>query len=172
MAKKQTITLIILTVLFFIPFFLALWIYESGWFRHLTLTNQGKLMNQEVRVFDASQEKTWRLVYVVDHNCDAACLKSLDTLARVRLALGRRLYHLSLWLFISDASTQQPENLVETLKNMDIHIKTLAKRPASLEKSSVWVVNDEGEVVLTYPDTAKPKAIYADLKRLSAIWRG
>ncbi len=78
-----------LVCLFLMPFLLALWCYEKGNLRELSLTNQGHLLDKTVRVPAWGHLKKWRLVYVTQRPCDASCLQVVTTLARVRLAFGR-----------------------------------------------------------------------------------
>lgn len=152
------------------PFLVALWCHEHGNLRDLSLTNQGHLLKKTVRIAEWRHLKKWRLVYVAQASCDASCLHALMTLARVRLALGRHLYGIELWLLIPPSALDNATDLARQLHEMDVHVSALSVLPDALRHSPIWIVNNKGEGVLTYPDVTHPQAVFSDLKRLSPLW--
>jgi len=168
---KQFTLPILLALLFLMPFFAALWSYKSGVMKQAGLVNKGQLLSTSVTVPELISTQKWQLLYVSSATCEKVCLSDLDTLARVRLALGRRLYGLELSLGVKPP-VELTAPVIHQLATMDIKVKNLKQIPQELRGSQVWIVNKEGKVIMTYTDSLQPKAIYADLKKLSELWAG
>ena len=169
--KKQYAIPGLLFCLFLLPFLLAWWCHEQGHLSHLALTNQGRLLDNPVHLSQWRHSKTWRLVYATQQPCEETCIHALATLARVRLALGRHLYGIELWLLLPQSHLLGAAKLAQQLQEMDVHVTAFDSEP-EVSSASIWIVNQNGEGVLTYPDTGHPQAIYSDLKRLSPLWEG
>lgn len=170
MTKRNKITLFLLALLFAAPGIIAyLYFQHPQWLG--ASTNLGELLNPPVRIakLDDTKQK-WRLVLWNPEACDSACIAQLDKLARVRLALGRRLYEVDQWL-ISEKESPANEGLLNLLREQDIHFLFLEKQTQDeslilKNKTRVFIANPDGFLILAYDMTAKSASIYHDLKQL------
>jgi hypothetical protein len=111
------------------------------------------------------------MVLINPSACDKTCLAQLDTLARARLALGRQLYNVDLWLiFDSNASPLSQDELV-VLKEKDIHVAQTSFATKEMQAIvsgdfRIFIATPEKYLILGYQDQANPEDIYKDLKRL------
>jgi hypothetical protein len=113
----------------------------------------------------------WRIIYWNPGACDNACMKQLDTLARIRLALGRKLYQVD-QLFIlgnnSPALTQEQQNLLNEIdfkltKLSEVEIHT---NDALFSTAKIFLADPNNYLILSYSSQVNPNDLYKDLKLL------
>lgn len=168
--SKYTI-LLLLAVLFAAPGLSAyLFFQHPQWLGRSTL-NKGQWVAPPVVMNVLGDTPKWRMILWNPGPCDSACLTQLDTLARARLALGRLLYDVDLWLVLGEnAPTLNPEALTQ-FKEKDIHQVTLTQRDDELKRvlssnPKVLLANKENYLILSYKAEVNPDDVYQDLKRL------
>ena len=98
----------------------------------------------------------------------------MDKLARVRLALGRRLYEVDLSLLQgADAGPTNAGSATNTLQEPGVSMVRLSNnesvRLSGLYKNpTLFIANPEHYLVLVYPVTAKADDLFHDIKLLLA----
>ena len=95
----------------------------------------------------------------------------MDKLARIRLALGRRLYQVDALLLENDQAPVLSASFAQQLKDQDMRTRQLSHQEAQALKPwsshpAIFIANPEGYLVLSYTANAEPKSIYQDLKHL------
>lgn len=168
--QKKTVILSILAVIFLFPVILGtvVFYYPEWW--EVTRTNKGRLLNPPVPFIELGDNTKWHMVYWQPNDCDKSCLKQIDKLARVRLALGRHLYQLESWVYLGTPSalTEKQKALFqeEDIKMYEVsnsdrdHWSQLGNQPA------VFLVNEQHYLVLIYKVPLKLTDIYHDLRQL------
>lgn len=163
--------LLLLAVLFAAPGITAYFVYLHPDWLGASTVNKGQLIQPPpvLNAFEGTPK--WRMVFWSPSVCDKACMAQLDTLARARLALGRQLYNVDLWLILADkASVLSPEQEM-SLKEKDIQVARLSsvtnETQAILSSDfRIFIANPEQYLILGYKDQANPEDIYKDLRRL------
>ncbi|WP_232220411.1 hypothetical protein [Legionella tunisiensis] len=134
-------------------------------------TNKGELLQSLILVPAMTSNNKWRLLLWSPDDCSITCLNQLDKLARIRLALGRRLYEVEQWLILEDNSKALPKSLEASLKEQDIHLLRLShEQRQSLAilkpEAQVFIANPNNYLVLSYAPAANSQDIFHDLKQL------
>lgn len=160
--------LLLLVCLFIAPGLGAYVFYmHPQWLPHAT-TNKGELLTPPILLQDLSKSTKWRLILWSPTACDKKCMHQVDKLARVRLALGRRLYHVETWLLIGDDEKKLPVAYANTLIEQDVLFKRLsdAKRLSAYTDRKIFIANEDNYLVLAYSASTKPADIFHDMKQL------
>ncbi len=92
-------------------------------------------------------------------------------MARVRLALGRKLYQVDQLLILSDKPDVLPSQAMATVKTLDFHVAQLSAEEVNahadlLADKKVFLLDPHNYLVLSYPALGNPDDIYKDLKLL------
>ena len=90
--RHNYVVLLLLILLFALPGLTAYFFYFNPQWLGTTTTNKGAFLNPPLLVPSLGGHSKWRLVLWSPVTCETSCLEHMDQLARVRLALGRRLY--------------------------------------------------------------------------------
>ena len=171
MLKRHYFVLLLLALLFASPGLAAFLFYKNPQWLGAAATNKGQLLNPPELIAGIKAKPKWRLILWNGKDCADSCLKQLDKLARIRLALGRRLYEVDQWLILANDAGALPESLTQMLAEHDIHILYL---PTETPKNSllvngdpqVFIANTSNYLVLAYALHAAPQDIFHDLKQL------
>lgn len=163
----------LLAIIFMAPGLLALWVYQHPeWLRGSTV-NKGQLLTPPVPLRALqTRPNTWGLVFWSPKGCGASsCLTHLDKLARIRLALGRRLYGVDQWLVMGEGADQLSDHEKNLLKEGDFRIAQLptedsAKLSDLTPSPRFFIISPERYLVLGYDLDAKSEDIFKDLKLL------
>lgn len=131
-------------------------------------TNHGQLLQPPPILQQMSQSEKWQLLYWTPQACTQDCLQRMDDLAKLRLALGRRLYYVDLVLASQTArstASQTTQNLLETV---DGHWAQLAGKEAEIlgSQPAIYLVNPQGYVILAYSSDQSLKDIFQDLQKM------
>lgn len=162
------LVLISLILLFIAPGIGALYFYQHPQMLHASKTNKGFLLEQPVAIASLKSEK-WALVLWEPKKCGASCIADLETLAKVRLALGRKLYEVDQRLLIEEQNVKS-DLLHNQLQNLDFKLAAMN----SIEKNNhldlfknrtIFIADPQGFIILKY-QTVNPDDIYKDLKLL------
>lgn len=169
--KKNTLTLLLLFILFTAPGLGAYWLFMHSDWIPAAKTNKGLLLKKPRLISSFQTQHKWHLVFWNPAFCDTACMQTVDKLGRVRLALGRHLYEVESWLVINGEKNSLTADSSKLLRDQDVHVLVFpAARQASKQKfpahAEVYLANPQGYLILAYSPTVNPKDIYHDLKRL------
>lgn len=174
--NQKKITLAMLILIFIMPGVLALFFYQHPERLTQFRMNKGHLINRPVKMplSDAQRNGHWKLAYWHEQDCQAACLKQLDRLARLRLALGRRLYEVDEWLISELSKEQLSADSVRFMQQNEIIPVHVSAPPASLtallkNQGPVFIISPSGDFVLSYSGLSRTEDIFEDLKHLLSI---
>ena len=173
MKKKSSkyLTLLLLAIVFAAPGVTAYVFYQHPRWLGSSTVNKGALLNPPLVLKFEDKHPKWRIVYWSPGACDALCLSQLDTLARVRLALGRKLYDVDQWLILGDQAPALDKETETSLKEHDFHLRQLtAKEMNDLAtfstQAKVFLANPDDYLILSYQSQVNPDDVYKDLKLL------
>lgn len=163
--------LLLLALMFAAPGVTAYFFYNHPSWLGTSKVNKGILLNPPSVLSALDDKAKWRIVFWSPDVCDKACITQLDVLARVRLALGRKLYHVDQWLILGDKASSLSEATAALLKEQDFHVTQLSsaemkKMTALSAQSNVYLANPDKYLILSYQSQVNPEDIYKDLKLL------
>jgi hypothetical protein len=170
--KKQAAKyyiLLLMVVMFAAPGIAAYVFYQHPSWLGSTRVNKGTLLNPPVALNVLEGKSKWRIIFWSPGVCDKLCLHHLDTLARVRLALGRKLYQVDQWLILGDTAPPLSKKANLLLKEMDFHIARLPAidaKEALFSEAKVFLVDPSNYLILSYSSQVHPEDVYKDLKLL------
>lgn len=175
-ARRNYFILLLLSLVFLTPGISAYVFYtHPHWLGHTT-TNKGIFLDPSellpsLQPSNGSTEPKWHLVLWSPRACDESCIAQLDQLARIRLALGRRLYDVVIQLVLGANAPLLSGKFVQTLQEQDIHMLKLAvgaskDTPALKDQLQIFIANPDNYLVLAYQPTVKPEDIFHDMKQL------
>ncbi|GGI90169.1 hypothetical protein [Legionella impletisoli] len=169
--NRRYLVPIILVFLFASPGIAAYVFYHHPQWLAGTKLNHGILLQPPIAIKNAPHPSKWQLVLWAPSVCDKTCEHQLEALARIRLALGRRLYEVNVQLLLGPQAEALSSNLISKLKDHDILIARLneshSQSGANLPHySQLYIENPTGYLVLAYSSQTKPEPIHKDLKHL------
>lgn len=169
--RRNYIVLLLLSVIFVAPGLSAYLFYAHPTWLHQGTTNRGVLLNPSIKLsIPEIASSKWAMVLWQPNACDNRCVQQLSKLARVRLALGRRLYSLQLILLLDKSTPELSKTLVKTLKERDIQVSKLAHDEKTANNlgndSRVFIASPSHDLILAYSPTANPGDIYQDIQHL------
>jgi len=168
--------LLLLVAVLALPFVTAAVLIAAGW-RPSAAPHYGELLPpaaplslDELNIL-AGPEKSalagrWLLVAVEPQDCAADCVRRLDELRRLHVALYKAMPRVKRVLLAPGVP------VAPSLAQPDLTIAALASWPA-LERPGVYLVDPRGQAVLHYAHGAEPKAMLKDIERLLRYsWTG
>jgi len=168
--KHNKLILLFLSLLFITPGLSAYFFYIHPEWLHAKTINKGHFLNpaRPLKIFHAPK---WRIILWRPDGCETQCMKQLDQLARVRLALGRRSYHVELWVIQRQDTPSPTKETLASMKEYDIHLKKLSSQDSKVKSimsqpASTFIVNPTEYLILKYDDNSKPDDIFHDIKHL------
>ncbi len=172
--KKQTTkyyTLILLIFLFAAPGIAAYLFYSHPSWLGTARINKGSFLANPIELSSIEKKEKWRIIFWTPTSCDNNCLSQIDLLARVRLALGRKLYLVEQILVVNKDSLVESSLIENELKNKDFMVHVLSdKDRQALEnlsnKAQIFIMDPGNHLVLSYKSGVKPDDVYKDLKLL------
>ena len=172
--KKQVTKyyiLLLLASMFAAPGISAYIFYQHPTWLSASKVNKGTLLSPPVALKSFDGHSKWRIVFWSPGACDKVCISQLDLLARVRLALGRKLYMVDLWLVLGDQHSPLSNEIKTLLKEQDFHVAQLSsdelvKLTAMSSDAKIYIANPDNYLVLSYQARVNPDDIYKDLKLL------
>lgn len=170
MLKKNYLTLMFLVMVFTIPGVAAYIVYTHPSLLGEKPTNHGKFVDPPVLVQQLSKSKKWHLAYYSKKNCALDCMGSIDKLARIRLALGRHLYDVDGYLFLSGSAkdlTQKQENILRDINVFALKFSSHNSEDLNIfGNDAYFIINPDGYVVLAFGRENTSEDIFQDLKKL------
>lgn len=163
--------LVLLVVIFVAPGIAAYLFYQHPSWLGAARVNKGTLLNPPVMLQAFEGKSKWRIIFWSPEACDQVCMKQLDVLARIRLALGRKLYQVDQWLLISDKAPSLSQEQQSLLKEMDFKVAKLSAaemttQKALLSEAKVFIADPGNYLILSYASQSNPADVYKDLKLL------
>ena len=163
--------LLLLTLMFAAPGLAAYIFYQHPTWLGASTVNKGTLLSPPIVLKSLDGENKWRIIFWNPGVCEQECLKQLNVLARVRLALGRKLYQVDQWLLLGNEVSSISDNINLILKEQDFHVAQLsaddmAQLTPVASGAKIFIANPDNYLILSYPSQANPNDIYKDLKLL------
>lgn len=170
---NKKVTIILLFFIFLTPGLAAIFLYQHPQWLPRSTVNHGRFVSPAIPIKNLTGHK-WGLILWNPNECKTDCLKNLDKIARIRLALGRHLYEVNQWLLIPNKLDTMPPDVIKSLKEQEIglldrandkinHAKMLSSKPA------IFIANPQGYLILQYPTKVQSKDVFHDLKQLLTI---
>ncbi len=163
--------LLTLALLFAAPGIAAYLFYQHPSWLGASKINKGTLLTSPIKLSSIKNKSKWNIIFWNPNDCAQQCLQQLDVLARVRLALGRKLYQVDQWLIVDENENWLSPQLHTVLKERDF----LVTHWSSAEKEQllglhsnprIFIANPDNYLILSYPEGVNPDDIYKDLKLL------
>lgn len=169
MTRRTLFVLVCLLILFLSPGLLAIYAYQHPEQVASSFTNEGELIKPPIWVPFWEESKQWHLLIFITEPCDNTCFKLLDQVARVRLALGRRLYQVDLDLWLAPSVSHLTQQSKKILDSVGIHYKKLTCEDDILlsklpKNSKIYLVAPEGHIMMQYSLQIAPRALFHDMK--------
>lgn len=169
--RSKYFILLILVLLFAAPGISAYLFYKNPKWLSATKVNRGVLLQPPEQLQALDTENKWRIVYWKPGACTQSCLAKIDLLARVRLALGRRLYEVDQWLILEDNVPPLSQYSLNFIKQHDFHVAYVSTNQLKLQKAlgpnaAIYLANPDKYLVLKYPSALHPDDVFNDLNLL------
>ncbi|MGH8161667.1 MAG: SCO family protein [Gammaproteobacteria bacterium] len=170
-----------------VPIALSVLLYlHPHWFA-LGHSNHGTLVHPPVKIETAALARPfaasplpsdffhghWTMVYVGSPSCDAICREALYVTRQIRLGMGRDIQRVQRLYIVRGDHVNQPKALRR--KHPDLTV-ALAPGPAGRHFAaqftdaaggdSIYLVDPNGLLMMTYPVKAKPLGLLKDLRHL------
>lgn len=169
--KRNNLLLLLLVFVFLAPGLAAYLFYSHPDWLNSGTVNRGTLLNPPQQLTPATASHKWRIMLWNPQPCQTACKQQLDRLARIRLALGRRLYEVEQDLVTRTATEELSAEDYKTLREQDITLIRLSseqkdKLSALTDNAQIFIVNPENYLILSYAVNAQSSDIFHDIKHL------
>lgn len=165
-------TLWILIILFSLPWVGAYYLnHHSSWLKQLSTTNYGRWVSPAV-VWNIGEHhaRPWQLVLWMPKGCDQSCLDNLNQLAKVRLAMGRKVYLLDVGVVLP-GSQPLSETRLKDCQTLDIRVNYIDDEQAAIWRNRfvnhpIILFSPEHQSLLMYSLHPDSKKLYHDLQQL------
>ncbi len=169
--KSRFVVMFFLVIIFIAPSVLAYLYYRHPTWLSSPSTNRGELIKPPYQLQHVVPSERWRLLLWSPSACDTTCLERLNALARIRLALGRRLYQVQACVLLADEKMSFRLKDTKILQEEDVCVLKLpeqaqADRSALGDNPTFFIVNPEGFFILKYPVDMQADDIFHDIKHL------
>jgi len=175
-------TLILVSLVFLLPFVLALLALKGEWFNRAA-TNKGKLLQPPVVMSDLlkGEKPVWRLVYVIPETCLKECENAIYSLKQVWQASGREKQRVVATLLSTEASDATVRNKASTdpqLTVLSVSNDYLQSKFQQESSAGIFIADTLGNVILKYPLSLEQQQavlqgrdILGDLRKLLKLSR-
>jgi hypothetical protein len=171
MKNRKHIQILILMLVFIMPMLGAIYLTKNPQIlQRYTSTNYGKWAPHSVPWPLPTNNRPWQLVLWQFEGCHDACMQQLGDLAKIRLAMGRKVYDLNLWVVVPQTKPLSEEQ-TKFLQNHDIQVGYFDEGASKqwqgvFGESPIVLVNPEKEVLLMYRMNPHAKKMFHDLQLL------
>ncbi len=165
--KRSYVVIGLLVLLFAAPGIVAYMVYlHPGWIS--ARTNRGQLLQPPLLLQSKNLSEKWQLLYWSPTDCTDVCAKRMDDLARIRLALGRRLYYVDLVLAMKQPASTVSKAIQHQLRHVDGRMIRFGAHDATLlgVKPAVYLINPTHYAILVYSQALQDDDIFQDLKKM------
>jgi hypothetical protein len=185
--RRNLRTLLPLAALFLAPVLAAFWMYYGTSWRPPARVNHGTLIEParplarpRLREFSNGGAATelwarrWALVYLGPGDCPAACRRALQATRQARLALGNEMGRVQrVFLATSGCCARELAQAEQAgLRVFDAstpEARALIAQFPDAGDDAVFIVDPLGNLLMRYSDTADPRGLLQDLKKLLAL---
>lgn len=163
--------LLLLVLIFAAPGITALMFYKHPSWLGTAKINKGTLLSPPVALNSFEESAKWRIIFWSPSICDKTCMQQLEVLAKIRLALGRKLYQVDQWLILgnkSPALSQEQQSLLREIdfKVMEFSSAEINANEALFSKAKIFLADPNNYLILSYSPQVNPDDVYKDLKLL------
>ncbi|HEX4649409.1 MAG TPA: hypothetical protein VH111_11315 [Steroidobacteraceae bacterium] len=168
-------TLGALAGLFLLPLAMAFFTYYGTDWRPARRVNHGVLIlppRSLPQTADAPFHGRWSLVYVGGGGCDSSCRESLYVMRQTRLALGKDMTRVGRVLLASSdccasafLAREHPGLVVLDASGADARA-LLGSFPIDSREHTLFVVDPNGNLMMSYDARRDPRGLLEDLKKL------
>lgn len=168
---KKYISVITLVFIFSLPFFSAVYLFmHPGLWKKFSTTNYGQWAPKIDWPFNHSKARPWQISLWQEMPCKESCVNTLDKIARIRLAMGRKLYEVDIVLVVPEGAPISPV-LKKQLKEWNLYFKYLPDNQIvswkkGFQQFPIVLFGPEHQAVLMYPENFDSKKMYHDLQVL------
>jgi hypothetical protein len=162
-SKRNNILLVILILVFIAPGLFAYLFFAHPNWMPAALTNKGRLQTASQTLSFLPKSSHWHLLLSYPKACDKTCQQKLQALAKVRLALGRKLYQVTLCVLIPKRVEAEKAFLTE-LQEKDICLYRLPGNNLAMAPE-IWLATPQRELLLRYAFMAPVKDVFQDIPR-------
>lgn len=174
----------IIALVFFGPLILATWMYMTGQLTPAGNTNHGALIEPLINIAEVLPESPlvaetgapWRLVYLNEGLCEAACGEALHRLRQIRLMLGNDMDRVER-IFLHGESPpdkvlldDQHRGLI-TISDKGLGKLLEARRPDALVPGGIYLVDPLDNLIMYFSPELDPGDLVDDLKHLLELSR-
>lgn len=171
---KLYFILIILSLIFFGPFFAAKYVYENPQKWNLQTSNHGQLITPPLNInnldLNSLTEKKnnhqWQIIYIINNICDEICKKDIFELRQVHIALGKHQRKINRAIVIDKNKISQ---IAELKQYSDITIFTYDPNRSELKPNITYISDPHGNIMLQYAANQNKMHVLLDLKKLLSI---
>lgn len=172
--NKSTRVLLPLFLLFFLPIFgaIALYFYFPQWIPK-GKTHYGELLApaRPTPAFAESLKGRWTYVQFVGPSCDDVCIASLTKYRQIRLALNEKRERVQRAVWVPSEAAATALSVALKADHPDLRILVDADGAARAFFSaqagpSVYLLDPNGNWLMSYSSGAESRGIYNDIKRL------
>ncbi|QEY52636.1 hypothetical protein [Legionella longbeachae] len=163
--------LLLLVLIFATPGIAALMFYKHPSWLGTAKINRGTLLNPPVALNSLKESAKWRIIFWSPGVCDKTCMQQLEVLAKVRLALGRKLYQVDQWLILGNNSPALSQEQQSLLSEIDFKVTELSASEIDanrvlFSKAKIFLADPNNYLILSYSPQLNPDDVYKDLKLL------
>lgn len=179
--KHPLATLLLLLLLFLIPFSIAWLMYHGHHLLPRGRSNHGTLIQPPFSMtqLNLHSHGKWMLLYFNPGLCEKTCQKDLYQLRQIRTATGKNSNRVTRALLSYPKNTTQHLTILKRFpgtqhliiqKDQFVRvIKTYVKTAYALKARVTYLVDPLGNVILSYPPNTDPNAIFKDLQHLLKV---
>ena len=172
--KKSTRVLLPLFLLVVLPIFgaMALYFYFPAWIP-AAKTNHGELMApaRPAPAFAEPLKGRWTYVQLTGATCEAECLETLAKFRQIRLALNEKRERVQRVLLVPDEPAAVALKAALNGEHPDLIVQAEAAGAARTffapsDARAVYLLDPNGNWLMTYPAVSESRGIFKDIKRL------
>lgn len=172
-------TLLLISLLFALPIFAAVYLYYSGktipvgGTEHGVLITPPRLLPEDSLVDEEGDikrfRKSWSLVVRADNQCDAACLSALENIRQIRLSLGPKMTRMQTVFLPATETAIRPELATEHPVLIVVapeKSEEIRKIIGNYNNGEVFMVDPLGNLMMSYPAGTGMGDIRSDVAHL------
>lgn len=181
--RRQWYLIAIIAVIFVAPSLMAWLSFKYSSDLPMTTVNKGHLLQQPFLITrlgitnyqgKSPSREQWVVAYLGSDGCNEACLKQLDTIKRVRLALGKDMLRVEQvvltdkpidWIERKDLRREQGLDTDAWLIPATAMSTLLTQVDKDSATAGIFLLDPHGNIFMSYPSDTAPNAIYKDLQR-------
>ncbi len=173
---KGRVILVAIIAFFALPALLAKTVLTNHWYQS-GVTNKGVLIEPRITLSSLglesiTQQKLWRVGYVVPEQCDQQCQQHIYMLMQSHTALGKEQGRVEPILLL------EPQSDIQSVEHLTVEKLTVNQAfMSAIESSEIVIVDPLGQLVMHYPKAepsqlvVQSKSVLADLRKLLKLSR-